>query len=142
MTLRLDAILPPASVHRTRLANGLTVLARRDRTAPVVVTLAPVADNTLYESSTAAPAQQLSNGAGQNFYVGTTGQGANELRRGAIRFDLSSVPAGSTIRSATLALTMSRTALRSAEVAGRKVNRGSEAMASLNHFGVGRKLSV
>ena len=36
MTLRLDAILPPASVHRTRLANGLTVLARRDRTAPVV----------------------------------------------------------------------------------------------------------
>jgi zinc protease len=36
MSRRLDAILPPASVQRTRLANGLTVLARRDRTAPVV----------------------------------------------------------------------------------------------------------
>ncbi len=36
MSRPLDAILPPASVHRTRLANGLTVLARRDRTAPVV----------------------------------------------------------------------------------------------------------
>jgi zinc protease len=36
MSHRLDAILPPASVKRTRLANGLTVLARRDCTAPVV----------------------------------------------------------------------------------------------------------
>lgn len=34
--LPLDAVLPPGSVHRTRLANGLTVLVRRDRTAPVV----------------------------------------------------------------------------------------------------------
>ncbi|MDH5233820.1 MAG: insulinase family protein [Gemmatimonadota bacterium] len=36
MPARLDATLPPESVHRTRLANGLTVLARRDTSAPVV----------------------------------------------------------------------------------------------------------
>jgi zinc protease len=36
MTPRLHALLPPASVLRTRLRNGLTVLARRDVTAPVV----------------------------------------------------------------------------------------------------------
>lgn len=29
-------LLPPDSVHRVRLPNGLTILARRDRTAPVV----------------------------------------------------------------------------------------------------------
>ena len=33
---RLHAVLPPDSVRRVRLANGLTVLARRDATAPVV----------------------------------------------------------------------------------------------------------
>ena len=33
---RLHAVLPPASVVRTRLANGLTIVARRDATAPVV----------------------------------------------------------------------------------------------------------
>ncbi len=33
---RLHAILPPDSVRRVRLPNGLTLLARRDTTAPVV----------------------------------------------------------------------------------------------------------
>jgi zinc protease len=33
---RLDAVLPDASVLRERLPNGLTILARRDTTAPVV----------------------------------------------------------------------------------------------------------
>ena len=36
MTARLDTFLAPQSVMRTRLPNGLTVLARRDTTAPVV----------------------------------------------------------------------------------------------------------
>lgn len=36
MTARLDTFLAPQSVLRTRLPNGLTVLARRDPTAPVV----------------------------------------------------------------------------------------------------------
>ncbi|MCE9603032.1 MAG: insulinase family protein [Gemmatimonadetes bacterium] len=36
MTARLHALLPPDSVRRVRLPNGLTILARRDTTAPVV----------------------------------------------------------------------------------------------------------
>lgn len=36
MPARLDAVLPPESVLRTKLPNGLTILARRDPTAPVV----------------------------------------------------------------------------------------------------------
>ena len=36
MTARLHALLPPDSVRRLRLPNGLTILARRDTTAPVV----------------------------------------------------------------------------------------------------------
>lgn len=36
MPARLDALLEPGSVRRARLPNGLTVLARRDTTAPVV----------------------------------------------------------------------------------------------------------
>lgn len=80
-----------------------------NRATPTTINLAPVADNTLYQVPTADPAQQSSNGAGQNFYVGRTNQGNNDLRRGAIKFDLSAVPAGSTITSATLTLRMSRT---------------------------------
>ena len=36
MTARLHALIPPDSVRRVRLPNGLTILARRDTTAPVV----------------------------------------------------------------------------------------------------------
>jgi uncharacterized repeat protein (TIGR01451 family) len=80
-----------------------------DRTTPSTVNLSPVADNTLFQASTADPSQQLSDGAGQHFYVGDTIQGSNAIRRGAIRFDLSSIPAGSTITSVTLKLNMSMT---------------------------------
>src|SRR3954470_9891746 len=105
-------------VFRSRAGRGRTSAARRfvprligleDRTAPAVVTLAPAADNTLFQSSTSSPSQQLSDGAGQHFYVGETAQGANALRRGALKFNLSAVPAGSTITSVTLTLNMSLT---------------------------------
>lgn len=62
--------------------------------------LAPVADNTLYESATGA----LSNGAGENFFSGRTGQTTEYLRRGLIRFDLSSIPAGSYVQGVSLTL--------------------------------------
>jgi hypothetical protein len=87
------------------------------RRTPAVVSLAPVADNTLYQASSADPAQQLSNGAGQHFYVGKTFSASNSLRRGAIRFDLSAVPAGSTVTDVTLTLAMTRTRGGSADVA-------------------------
>src|SRR5438067_287878 len=73
------------------------VEALEGRCTPATVTLTPVADNTLYQVSSSDPATQLSNGAGQHFFVGETSSGFNPIRRAAIRFDLSSVPAGSAI---------------------------------------------
>jgi uncharacterized repeat protein (TIGR01451 family) len=87
----------------------LAVEILENRATPTVVNLTPLADNTLYQVSTADPSQQLSNGAGQFFYVGRTNQGSNDIRRGAIKFDLSGVPAGSAINSVTLTLQMSKT---------------------------------
>jgi hypothetical protein len=69
----------------------------------VIVNLAAEADNTLYQDPFGTP----SNGAGGGMFVGLTT--SNTLRRGLIRFDTSSIPAGSTILSATLRLHMSRT---------------------------------
>src|SRR5579871_6658483 len=95
--------------HKTPGSPGFQpcVEGLESRTTPTVLDLTPVADNTLYQVSVADPSQQLSNGTGQHFYVGETGQ--SSIRRGAIKFDLSTVPAGSTINSVTLALHMSRT---------------------------------
>jgi uncharacterized repeat protein (TIGR01451 family) len=76
-----------------------------------VITLSSVADNTLYQDTTG----HLSNGAGQHFYVGDTVQATNFIRRGAIKFDTSSIPPGSTINSVTLSLHMSLTIDHTAE---------------------------
>ena len=65
----------------------------------------PVADNTLYESA----AGDLSNGAGQHLYVGTTGQTQGNVRRATLKFDVSALPAGATIDSVTLTMQMSKT---------------------------------
>jgi len=68
------------------------------------VTLQPIKDNTLYQSTTGT----TSNGAGEYFFVGKTGGGS--LRRGLLAFEVAgNVPAGATINSITLALHMSRT---------------------------------
>ncbi len=77
------------------------------RATPTIINLSPVADNTLYQVATPDPAQQISNGAGRHFFVGRSNH--QDLRRGALRFDLSAVPAGATITSVTLTLRMSRT---------------------------------
>ncbi|MCA9129611.1 MAG: tandem-95 repeat protein [Planctomycetales bacterium] len=69
------------------------------------VTLFPVADNTLYESS----AGNLSNGSGNGLFAGRTGQTADSIRRALLQFDVSSsVPANSTIDSVTLNLQVTR----------------------------------
>jgi len=65
------------------------------------VDLNPVRDNTLFE----IPDGTLSNGAGQQLYVGLTHLSPGfALRRGLIQFDLSSIPGGSTITNVTLKL--------------------------------------
>ncbi|MFA6043432.1 MAG: DNRLRE domain-containing protein [Phycisphaerales bacterium] len=71
------------------------------------VVLSASADNTMYEYEEFQG--DLSNGIGSYFFAGET---AGALRRrGLLRFDIASaVPAGSTIRSATLTLHLSQTA--------------------------------
>lgn len=68
-----------------------------------VTTLLPVKDNTLYQDNEG----DVSNGAGQHLFVGRTN--GNRIRRALIAFDIAgSIPAGSTILTATLVLNMSR----------------------------------
>lgn len=63
--------------------------------------LVPDRDNTLYERVDG----DVSNGAGTGLFFGQTGANAGEvLRRALIRFDLSSIPPGSTINSVSLEL--------------------------------------
>jgi len=82
-----------------------------------VVTLMPVADNTLYESASG----DLSNGAGMHLYVGRTNQVSASVRRAVLKFDLSSIPATSTINAATLMLHMSRTTSAGQGIAVRRL---------------------
>jgi len=74
-----------------------------DRRVLAVIALQATADNTLYQNSNGL----LSNGLGEHFFVGNGVLTPNNVRRGLIRFDVSSIPAGSTINSATLSLNMS-----------------------------------
>ncbi len=82
--------------------------ALETRTTPTTISMTTSADNTLYQVSSSDPLQQLSNGAGPTFFVGDTNQVTNHIRRGAIKFDLSDVPIGSTITSVTLTLHVSK----------------------------------
>lgn len=63
------------------------------------------ADNTIF-SETTLLGQQLSNGAGPHFYVGSNR--IDGTRRGLIRVDLSAIPLGSTVNSAELRLNISQ----------------------------------
>ncbi len=73
---------------------------------PVTVELNPSKDNTLYQSEMG----NLSNGKGEAFFAGRTGPNAgSRLHRGVLAFDLSQIPAGSTVTAASLRLRMSRT---------------------------------
>ncbi len=63
-------------------------------------------DNTLYQPRPPANTQ-VSNGAGSYFFVGRTNEGY--LSRAVLRFDLSRIPAGSTVTATTLTLRMNRT---------------------------------
>jgi hypothetical protein len=69
-------------------------------------TLSPKADNTLYED----PNGSLSNGHGVYLFAGRTNQLSNSIRRGLIRFEVTSgLPLTATIVGVTLYLSTSRT---------------------------------
>ena len=79
-----------------------------------VVTIGTVKDNTLYENV----AGTVSNGAGQYFFTGRNAFiGGMLIRRAVIAFDIAgNIPAGSTINSVQLTLSMSRTRLVTARI--------------------------
>ncbi len=89
-------------VDRLLIAWACTVAAVAPAGADTVE-LGPSKDNTIYENTA------LSNGAGQHFFAGRTSITTQRIRRGLIAFDVSSIPAGATVQSATLTLHMSRT---------------------------------
>jgi hypothetical protein len=96
--------------HRHSVVFTLLVLANLTYSQSQV-TLIPSKDNTLYEDIAGA----LSNGAGQNFFVGKTNTGS--IRRGLIAFTLTgNIPANSTITSVSLTLNMSMTVAGSENV--------------------------
>ncbi len=71
----------------------------------IQVTLDANKDNTLYEDLTG----NLSNGMGENFFVGRTNLQTGSIRRGLVSFDVAgSIPANATIQSVTLRLNMSK----------------------------------
>jgi|GEM_PF-168624 len=75
------------------------------------VTISPINDNTIYQGTDATQAdpnfEDNSCGAGTNLFAGQTNNGL--LRRALLRFDIAGqIPAGSTINSATLTVTVNR----------------------------------
>lgn len=82
------------------LAAAVIMAAATTPRAPAdQVVLTSVADNTLIED----PAGAFSSGVSTYFFAGRVGvNGGSTRRRGALRFDLSSIPAGSTVTSVTL----------------------------------------
>jgi hypothetical protein len=80
------------------LAAAAAVLVGWAPALATTTSFVPSHDNTLYQDAAGA----LSNGAGPNFIAGTTERGL--VRRGLLEFDLSSIPAGATVNSATLTL--------------------------------------
>ncbi len=79
------------------------ILLASSSAGAALVLIGPDADNTLF----ADPNGALSNGLGENIFVGRTGQGG--VRRGVLSFDVAAgVPAGATINSATLTLHLSQ----------------------------------
>lgn len=84
---------------RTIQALGFVALVAAPTLADSV-SLVSNKDNTLYETT----AGSTSNGAGNFLFAGRNSQTANSIRRGLLAFDLSAIPAGSTINSVTLTL--------------------------------------
>jgi hypothetical protein len=84
-------------LHALLISSLLPLAARAD-----TLTLPSARDTTLYQSTTG----DLSNGAGQFMFTGFTSEPAE--RRALLAFDLTQVPIGSTVTSASLAVNVSR----------------------------------
>ena len=78
MTARLHALLPPDSVRRVRLPNGLTILARRDTTAPVVAIVTWVKAGYFDESDDVVGIAHVLE---HMYFKGTPTRGVGEIAR-------------------------------------------------------------
>jgi hypothetical protein len=86
------------------------------RPAPAqTVALTAIRDTTIYEDASGAQ----SNGKGDSLFAGATNN--RSARRALVAFDLSSIPAGSTITRAELVLTITRTQTGEQQVAVHRV---------------------
>ena len=96
-------MLPP-SLARAAQASAAACLALASLPAAQTVVLEPSQDNVLIEESSGA----LSNGKGPALFAGRVNvTGGGEIRRAVLAFDVAgSVPAGSTILSASLQMTV------------------------------------
>ena len=88
------------------LAGLLVLLATSMAADAVQVELTPVADATLFEDN-----PEFASGAGDFLFVGPIASGSP--RRALLRFDLSAIPAGAVIDSASLRFTVDRAAIGS-----------------------------
>ena len=70
--------------------------------AGAVPSFTSVKDNTLFED----PSGLVSNGAGPTMFAGANGQAS--IRRALVAFDLSSIPAGATVTSASLNINVTK----------------------------------
>jgi hypothetical protein len=99
-----DISLPPPAALRILLAVLTTALAgilSPQRVMAAAATLRPSKDNTIYGNGSA----NLSNGAGAFLFAGSSGE--DRTLRGLIAFNFAGqIPAGSTINSVTLTLTI------------------------------------
>lgn len=74
--------------------------------AAATLQVTPVADGTLF-----APAGNVASGSGPYLFVGAIASG--DARRAVLRFDLSAIPPGSTVQSASLRVVVDRAAIAS-----------------------------
>ncbi|MGH7955891.1 MAG: hypothetical protein ACREH8_02635, partial [Opitutaceae bacterium] len=96
MTIRRAFHLSSQTSFSLALVIGVLVTLPSPSTRAASVTLTPGKDNTIYGSGDA----NLSNGAGQFIFAGSSGAG--RVLRGLIAFNLAGqIPAGATINSVT-----------------------------------------
>ena len=106
--------------HLIRLLFAATLLTGSATSvmAQNEVTLSPSKDNTLFENAGGT----VSNGAGLYMFAGRTNEATNFLRRALVHFDVSGIPAGSTIESVELTMRMSRAISGAHDIVLHRVN--------------------
>ncbi len=98
-TLTLNTLLPCGTTAPPSASTGSTA------TPPTTVTLAAVADTYITADTSGTPPYYVRNyGIDTNMYVGNVGSSPNIEQRLLLKFDLSGIPTGSIITSATLRL--------------------------------------